>query len=50
VLLLVVITATNPSYMDPLFGTTLGRVMLVMAAALVAAGSYAIKRIVTIKV
>ena len=29
---------------------TLGRVMLVMAAGLVAAGSYAIKRVVTIKV
>jgi tight adherence protein B len=50
VLLLLVITATNPRYMDPLFGTTLGRVMLVMAAGLVAAGSHAIKRIVTIKV
>jgi Flp pilus assembly protein TadB len=36
--------------MDPLYGTTVGRVLLVLAASMVVAGSFVIKRIVTIKV
>jgi tight adherence protein B len=48
--LLLLITAINPAYMDPLYGTTVGRVLLVLAASMVVAGSFVIKRIVTIKV
>jgi tight adherence protein B len=48
--LLLLITAINPGYMDPLWGTTIGRVLLVLGASMVAAGSLVIKRIVTIEV
>jgi tight adherence protein B len=48
--LLLLITAINPGYMDPLWGTTIGRVLLVIGASMVAAGSLVIKRIVTIEV
>jgi tight adherence protein B len=48
--LLLLITAINPGYMDPLWGTTIGRVLLVLGASMVTAGSLVIKRIVTIEV
>jgi tight adherence protein B len=50
VALLLMITATNPRYIDPLYSSTIGRVMLVIATLMVVAGSFVIKRIVTIKV
>jgi tight adherence protein B len=50
VALLAVITALNPGYTAPLFTTTGGRLALLFAAVMVAAGSYVIKRIVDIKV
>jgi len=49
-LLLAVITLVNPMYVQPLYGTMPGRVMLGIAAGMVCAGSYVIKRIVDIKV
>jgi tight adherence protein B len=49
-ILLLLITLINPAYMDPLYNTGIGRVMLALGAALVIAGSFAIKRVVTIKV
>ena len=48
--LLMLITLINPAYMDPLYNTGIGRVMLALGAVLVIAGSFAIKRVVTIKV
>lgn len=48
--LLVVITLINPTYMDVLYDSTSGRVLLVLAGVFVAAGSLVIKRIVNIKV
>jgi tight adherence protein B len=48
--LLTVITLINPKYMHVLYGSTGGRVALVFAAMMVMAGSFVIKRIVTIKV
>jgi hypothetical protein len=36
--------------MDPLYNTGIGRAMLALGAVLVIAGSFAIKRVVTIKV
>jgi tight adherence protein B len=48
--LLAVITLINPGYMDVLYDSTSGRVLLVVAGVLVAAGSLVIKRIVNIKV
>jgi tight adherence protein B len=50
VALLLMITLMNPRYMDPLYGTALGHVLLAISAAMVAAGSFVIKRIVTIRV
>jgi tight adherence protein B len=50
VALLLMITLINPGYMDPLYGTALGHVLLLISAAMVAAGSFVIKRIVTIRV
>ncbi len=44
------ITAINPTYLEPLYGTTLGRLFIVLACILVATGSFLIKRIVNIKV
>ena len=40
----------NPGYLDPLFNTAFGRVLLVLAAVMVVSGSLAIKKIVEIKV
>jgi len=50
VFLLLVISAINPDYMRPLFEHPIGRLLLVIAAVLVVAGSLVIKRIVDIKV
>ena len=49
VVLLAAISALNPAYVDPLFTTTGGRVMLIGATLMVVAGSLVIKRIVDIK-
>jgi tight adherence protein B len=48
--LLLIITALNPKYEEPLFIHPAGRIMLVLAAALIVGGSLVIKRIVNIKV
>ena len=48
--LLVVISLLNPTYMEPLFASTFGRVALLFASGMVVAGSFVIKRIVNIKV
>jgi tight adherence protein B len=48
--LLALITAINPTYMEPLYTHTLGRVLLLVAALMVVAGSLVIKRIIDIKV
>jgi tight adherence protein B len=48
--LLIVITLINPGYMDVLYDSTTGRVLLVLSGISVAAGSLVIKRIVNIKV
>jgi tight adherence protein B len=50
VALVAVISLINPGYMHPLVVHTLGKVLLVIAALLVVAGSYVIKRIVDIEV
>jgi tight adherence protein B len=50
VALLALLTLINPSYMSPLYHTTTGEVLLVMAAILVVSGSVIIQRIVDIKV
>jgi tight adherence protein B len=50
VLLLAAISALNPGYVAPLFSTGTGRALLFFAAILVVLGSFAIKRIVDIKV
>ena len=50
VFLLLAISLLNPGYMQPLFGTTAGRVIVFLAAMMVVAGSLVIKRIVNIKV
>jgi tight adherence protein B len=48
--LIVVISLLNPSYLDPLFHTAGGRVLLLVGTLMVVAGSLVIKRIVEIKV
>jgi tight adherence protein B len=45
-----VISVINPSYLNPLFQTTPGHFMLVVAAILLVSGSLTIKKIVNIKV
>ena len=50
VVLLVAITAINPHYIEPLYARSGGRVLLMIAAVMVIAGSLVIKRIVNIKV
>jgi tight adherence protein B len=47
--LLLVMSALNPNYIEPLFKETFGQVLLVLAAAMLVAGSLVIKRIVDIK-
>ena len=48
--LMVLITLINPGYMHLLYGSTIGRVLLVLAGISVTSGSLVIKRIVNIKV
>jgi tight adherence protein B len=48
--LLGIISLLNPRYMQPLFATPGGRIVLVIATVMVIAGSLVIKRIVDIKV
>lgn len=48
--LLLALTVINPDYTKPLFTTSAGRVALVVATAMLIAGSLVIKRIVNIKV
>ena len=50
VVLLMLIGLANPGYLDPLFNTTAGNVMLVVAVLMGVSGSLAIKKIVDIKV
>jgi tight adherence protein B len=50
VVLLIVISLLNPHYMHPLVSQTFGKVMLVIAALLIVAGSLVIKKIVDIKI
>jgi len=49
-LLLGALSVLNPTYLAPLFTTTVGKVLLVSGALMVVAGSLVIKRIVEIKV
>lgn len=48
--LLLVITLINPGYIDIMYSSLVGRILLVMAGISVTAGSLVIKRIVNIKV
>jgi tight adherence protein B len=50
VVLLLVISLLNPGYVQPLFTHTFGRVLLVVAALMVTAGSLVIRKIIDIKV
>ena len=50
VVLLLLITSISPAYMRPLYVNPVGRVMLVVAAVMIVAGSLVIRRIVDIKV
>jgi tight adherence protein B len=50
VVLLAFISLINPAYAAPLFSTGAGEAALVVAAVMIVAGSYVIKRIVDIKV
>jgi len=50
VILLLLISSINPEYMDPIFHSTAGIVVLCLAATLVITGSLVIKKIVSIKV
>jgi tight adherence protein B len=50
VVLLLVITALNPNYVEPLYTHVFGRVLLVVAAVMVTAGSLVIRKIIDIKV
>jgi tight adherence protein B len=50
IVLLVVITLINPGYIDIMYSSLAGRILLVFAGISVTAGSLAIKRIVNIKV
>jgi tight adherence protein B len=50
VALALVLSFLNPGYMNPLFTTTTGHVLLVIAAGMVISGSLIIKKIIDIKV
>jgi tight adherence protein B len=50
VFLALAISLLNPSYMEPLFSTTPGKVLVALAIVMVVSGSLVIKRIVNIKV
>ena len=49
IVLLATISFLNPTYVEPLFQETFGRVLLAMAAVMLVAGSLVIKKIVDIK-
>ena len=49
VILLVAITLLNPTYVEPLYTETFGRVLLAFSAVMLVAGSLVIKKIVDIK-
>ena len=46
---LLLLTVTNPGYVEPLYETSPGHVVLGLAAVLVVTGAFVIQRIVTIK-
>jgi tight adherence protein B len=48
--LLAMITVVNPAYVQPLYTTGTGRILLGLAGGMICAGSLVIKRIITIKV
>jgi tight adherence protein B len=48
--LLLIITLINPGYIDILYSSLPGKILLVFAGISVTAGSFVIKRIVDIKV
>jgi tight adherence protein B len=48
--LLLIISALNPSYERPMFTTSTGRVLLIIATTLIVSGSLVIRKIVNIKV
>jgi tight adherence protein B len=48
--LLLVVSLLNPGYMHPFYASSAGRIALAFAAMMVVAGSFVIKRIVTIKI
>jgi tight adherence protein B len=50
VFLLVIISVLNPDYISPLYSHAGGRVLLLVAAVMVTAGSLVIRKIITIKV
>jgi tight adherence protein B len=50
VVLLLLLTSINPTYMHPLYVTPIGKTLLTVAALMVVSGSLVIKRIVNIKV
>jgi tight adherence protein B len=50
IVLLAAISLINPAYISPLYHSTLGHVLLAVAATMVFAGSMVIKNIVNIKV
>jgi tight adherence protein B len=50
IFLLVMLTLINPTYMNALYTTTVGRILLALCAVMITAGSLVIKRIVDIKV
>ena len=50
IFLLLVITVLNPTYIDPLYSHSAGRIVLVIAALMVTAGSLVIRKIIDIKV
>jgi tight adherence protein B len=50
VFLLVIISVLNPNYISPLYSHAGGRVLLLVAAVMVTAGSLVIRKIITIKV
>jgi tight adherence protein B len=48
--LLAAISVINPGYLDPLFTTATGQLLLLLATAMVVAGSLVISRIVDFEV
>ena len=50
VVLAVLLTVVNPGYLDPLFTTNTGRILVIVCVLMITAGSLVIKRIVEIEV